>query len=349
MSSIEIWPCTYDVYVEDILLGDVSIELRPVDGGLHVLFVVTDFSLYFELDKTDGIACVFGVKGTALADKITLVADILISLDAAKQPLVTMGEPTMDIENLTIDGDNLGGSLLGTLVTLFEGLISGLLQGIVEDLLKDQLVDLLQQGLSALIFDMPLEFDLPLGEGIPIALQLITAYDTLAFAPDGGTISLASTIRAEKKIDLEGLGAIERAGCLGQESGLGYQPVKDMPIEAALFDDMLNQAFYSTWLNGLLHLDMTEKDFVTMDLDLSQYGIANMALDTAALLPPIIESCATDGKRMVQMGDFMLHTTFEMTGKPVDLMLYMYIEIEIGIGMLEVDGVKKIAITIPPF
>lgn len=348
-TSFDFWPCTYDVYIEDIAFGDVNLQLRPVDGGLHLLLEISDFEIYFELDQTSGVLCILGVKGTALADKITLVADLYISLDGAKNPFVEMGQPTVDIENLTIDGDNFGGEVLGALLGLFQNLISGILQGVVEGILQDQVVSLLQDGLSALAMDMPIEFDLPLGAGIPVALQLVTAYDTMAFAPDGGTIALASTIRAEKKIDREGLGAIKRAGCLGQESGLGYQPMKDMPIEAAIFDDMLNQAFYSLWSNGLLHLNMSEQDFADMNLDLSQYGIANMALNTEALLPPVIESCDTEGKRLAQVGDLKLHTTFEMTGKPVDLTLYMYVQVEVGIGMLEVDGVKKIAINIPPF
>lgn len=348
-----LWPCdSYGIYVSNIVYDDVSILLNPVDGGLHLNLVITTFSADFELQGNGGL-CI-PMAGKIKADSITLLSTILISLDSNKMPVVEMTQPTVDIQNLKLEGSDIVGQLVGILTDLLKNLLTGILQGVVEDLLKDQVTGLLQDGLSALVMDLPIGFDLPVGAGIPLELRLLTAYDSLQFSPDGGLLGVAGTIRSEKKIARTVLGAIKRDGCLGAEPGGAYSPVKDAPVEVAIFDDLLNQAVYSLWSNGALTLNIAEADFAAMDLDLSQYGIKNMAVATDAYLPPILEGCATvEGaqKRLVQLGEVFVHATFEMTGKPVDISMYLYAQtsLDFAITTDEETGGQKLGILIAPF
>jgi len=355
-AEFALWPCdAYGLNISNITYDNVDLMLNPVDGGLHLNLVITTFAADFELTGNGGVCLLAGTAGTFKADKVTLLSTILISLDASKMPVVEMAQPTVDIQNLTIEGSSIGGQLLAALINPIKNLLTGILSGVVENLLKDQVTGLLQDALSALVMDMPIAFDLPVGAGIPLELRLLTAYDALQFSPDGGLLSVAGTIRSEKKIDRTVLGAIRRDGCLGQEPGGAYTPVKDAPVEAAIYDDLLNQAVYSLWANSALTLTISEADFAAMDLDLSQYGIKNMAVATNALIPPVIEGCAAgdDGKqkRLVQLGDLFVHATFEMTGKPVDITMYLYAQTSLSFDTKtdEETGGKKLAILIGAF
>jgi len=355
-AEFALWPCdAYGLNISNITYDDVSIMINPVDGGLHLNLAITTFAADFELTGNGGVCLLAGTAGTFKADKITLLTTILISLDANKMPLVEMAQPTVDITNLTVEGSSIGGQLLAALINPLKTLLTGIVQGVVEDMLQSQITGLLQDGLSMLVMDQPIAVDLPIGEGIPLELRLLTAYDALQFSADGGLLSVAGTIRSEKKIARTVLGAIRREGCLGTEPGGAYAPDMDAPVEAAIFDDLLNQAAYSAWANGVLTLTISEADFAAMNLDLSQYGIKNMAVATDAYIPPVIDGCQVgdDGKprRLVQLGDVFVHATFEMTNKPVDISMYLYAQTSLGFETKidEETGGQKLGILIAPF
>jgi hypothetical protein len=340
--------CAYDVVVENITWGEPELMIKPIDGGLHMYIIIPDFAADFSLHQSGGGICLLdGLAGTVLADSVTLVTTLDIKLDPNKLPVVQMLNTSVDIQNLMIDGDGFGGDVLAILLGVFNDLFTGIIEGVFSNLIEEQVAGLLQDGLRMLVLDETFTFDLPLGEGIPVELQVLTSYDDLSFTPQGGLLGVAGTIRAGQGTERAPLGAIQRDGCLGAEPAVGYQPDKDQPIEAAVYDDLLNEALFAIFWQGVLDLVITAEDLAAMNVDISQYGIADLSVDTQALMAPIIEGCA--GARQVQLGDFFIHASFDFQGKPVDLDLYLFVQTAIDIELQEVDGIQKVGITIHPF
>jgi hypothetical protein len=345
--AVDIWPCKYDISLTNIHYETPVIKLNPVDGGLHLYLEIPAFQADFALTAVDGAICLLdGTSGIILADKIILMGTLAISLDANRQPVVELQGTTVDIQNLQLQGTSIVGSLMGILISALNNLLTGIMEGVVEGMINDQVTSLLQDAFNMLQMDMPINFDIPLGAGIPVSLQLVTRYEALSFATDGGLLGLTGTIRSEKKWDREPLGSIARDGCLGVEPVVGYSPAKDSPVEAAAYDDLLNQALFAIVWGGTTDLHITAEDLGDVELPA---GIKDLNVDTHPLLAPVIDGCGADGKRRLQVGDFWVNARFTLQDKPVDIELYLFAETSMAISTAEVEGVKKVAIAIEPF
>jgi hypothetical protein len=353
-ADFQLWPCDgdkqYNLVISNVKTDPPSVVLAPVVGGLALDLAIQNFSADFDLQGSGNfLECPLGgTKGTIMAQTITSHLEIQIFIGADGQPAVTVADPTTEIAGLSIQGQSIGGVLLQLLMGLVQDLVANAIETVVKGMIQDQLTQALQDGLAFLANPIEIPFDLPIGAGIPVLIVLYPSMQQLQFAPEGAYIELAATIRSEKKIDLVPRGAIRRDGCLGTESTGTYAPVKDAPVEAALYDDVLNQALFSVWYNGALSIDLTAEDMAAMNVDLSGYGITNFSASIRAKLPPILEGCGTGPSRLLQAGDLYLHAIFDMLGKPVDAEVYLYAEAEAVIQPGEKDGKKAISIVVSP-
>jgi len=349
-AEFEMWPCPekYQLWVSNVTSDDPSIILAPVMAGLALDVSIPNFSADFEITGPGDWQCLLiaGTKGKIVVTTVKAHVDISIFLGQDGKPVVSVGEPTTELEGLSIQGESIQGALLSLLVGLVQDLLASQIENMIKGMIQDQLSGALQQALQFLSEPLDIGFDLPIGAGIPVLIVLYPSMKVLEFTPDGGYIELDATIRSEKKIALEPRGAIRRDGCLWTESTGIYAPAKDAPIEAALYDDILNQALYSVWTNGALSFDLTPEDMAAMDLDLSKYGITNFSAQIRALLPPVLEGCGTGETRLLQAGDLYVHAIFDMLGKPVDLEVYLYVEAQAAISIVEEEGVKKIGVVV---
>jgi hypothetical protein len=177
---------------------------------------------------------------------------------------------------------------------------------------------------------LALDQDLPLspfiGTGDTVNLKIHSALGLLWFkkpasgAP-GIVIGLDASVTAPKNVEHDVLGAIGRAGCLKAGQTENFVPGLEFPLVIGLNDDFINQLLHSVWNGGLLKLTIGSDALGSVDL--STYGIKDLAVDTDFWLPPILNTCVDkDGKLKLQIGDMGLHATLMMGDTPVDLNMF---------------------------
>lgn len=338
--------CEWDVYVTNIQYEPPTIMAQTVDGGLGLVLQVKNFSADVELDKTKGLLCP-SVSGKATAQSIDVKATILIYIDGATGKLhVAMGETTVDFVELDIALNGLA-SLLNFIVDLFKGTLTDMLVEQVNTALGDVIVDLdatIQDFLGKPIV-LPID---PLIPGMNQVTLNINVFPSLSqFNPMGGLIEAGLSITADKLIDRNPLGSIGRGSCLSPTPE-NFQLDLNNPekIMLALFDDILSEALFSFWWNRGTHLQITSETLAEMGTDLSEYAITDLIVNSYPMLPPIVTGCLPGELATVQLGDFYVEAEFTMLGKPVDLHMYLYLQLDIEPGIITDEEGKKISLNL---
>lgn len=117
------------------------------------------------------------------------------------------------------------------------------------------------------------------------------------------------------------LGSLGRGqGCPPDTPGW---PVNADPASLALHDDALNQAIHALWWAGGLHQSLTQARLVELGgTDPATRGFADLVLETAPLLPPVINECTRDRRLAVQIADLKARATGSLAGRPFEATLY---------------------------
>ncbi len=287
---------------------------------------------------------------TALhADKIVITSDV----DIEKVPVQPMEmaiqnfdmtlenlelDPIQDMEisfgtvNLPLIGNQSFTFSLGELVPINE-IMDAILDPLTQQLLPvliDAIEPLLESFAGEVLagifdqFEVNTPIDIPdflgIKGGDTATLDFYTKLSSLIFTEDGGQMGLGVGVYAEKGIDRDPLGSIQRDGCLvGLSEDFSYD--WEASLGFALKTDTVNGFLYAIWWSGYINgnFDMTSL-LGGGDLPIP---LENINLDVELLLPPVLNDCSTkDGILEVETGDVLVHMTADMLGAPVDATFY---------------------------
>ncbi len=211
---------------------------------------------------------------------------------------------------------------------------------------------------SALALNQELEIPPLIGEGDPVKVKIKSEVGLLKFYPtkvqNGGMLfGMDASVTSETKVDFKTLGSIARAGCLKPGKVEVFNPGQKFPLEIGLADDFVNELLWAIWNGGLLKLAIGEEQLGTVDL--SSFGVKDLKVNTDFMLPPVFTSCVAGDTVKLQIGDLHLHAVLSLSGKPVDVWLFVTMqatvevkavknpktgESEIGFALKEIDFVE---------
>ena len=351
-----------DATIQSLKLGDPSqnggypdVAITVIKGGLHFKAKIYKLDMTIRLNVNT-----FGINGwqdfIVTADWMTIETDLFISLDP------TTGKPKSEAKNTKLKIQDLKTKLganslpppLGSLVSggvnlligLVESFIGGALTGVIEQVMQDQiqkaLGDTLGNALAALAINQELPLKPFIGTGPEVKLKLNSKLGLLDFqaagVQQGGIlIGLDGAVTSEKKVDHPGLGSIGRAACLVPNAKDKFTPSLKHALEIGLADDFANELLFSIWHGGLMNLTIGAESLGSVDLSL--YGVSDLAVTTDFLLPPILNTCIDKaGLLKLQIGDLLIHAKLNFGGTPVDV--YIYATIQATAELKAIDNAK---------
>jgi hypothetical protein len=342
LSVICLWG-KYDISLHNISWSKPVVKLWPVLGGLQLDLTIPNFHGEFSLD-TDAFGCA-DFWGIVEADAVKVQAKVLIVADGNGGLAISVPETGVEFENLTIGLGGIPGTLLNWLIDLFSGTVADLLEDQFKSMLDKVITDLTDNltGLFAKPIEIPLDPFIPGNQ--PILLKVLVRMTQSNFDEQGGELKADLAIVSEKKIPLEPPGAIGRASCLSpQPENFQLDKTTPSPLELAAHIDVVNEALFSLWYNGGLNLTITSAALAEMGTDVSKYGVKDLDMVTAPLLPPVITTCNADNVLTAQIGDFLLDGKMVILGKDTQLKMYLFLEMSAVIQIQEGENGKEIVL-----
>mgnify|MGYP002640267877 CR=1 FL=1 len=335
----------YDFYIENITYGQPDVKLEPVAGGVKLHITIPNFSGDFAI-VTDAFGCA-DFSGSITANALLAQAMIEISASQTGDLIVNVSQTDVLFDNLQIKLGGIPGTLLNWLIDLFQGTVANLLQDEFKKQVEGMvggLTETLAETLGAPI-EIPLDGFVPGND--PVLLRLAMRFDKAYFTTAGADLDVRLSITADNAIGIETPGSLGRGQCLGtDDTDFAFDLAAPAPLELAGHIDLVNQALYSLWANGGLHLHVTSEALAEMGTDVGKYGVADLILDTGPLLPPAITSCNADNKLTAQIGDFYVEAKLSMLGVPADLDMYLFLALEADLAVVEGDAGPEIALAI---
>ena len=306
--------CSWTLTINDIDYDVYAVDLEPVYGGLLLTGTLTNLVIDF-----NAVAPAFlcpDAGGTATSPVVSISAFVSVELAdngkvsatvAEGDVQVTVGDPIFDIT----EGFGAG---FDWLVNWFGGSLAGYIEGAVEDAIVTQLAPLLESMLDGLSTYIK-SFDIPPFLGGTVATPVTVAVQPtfLWLSPDGVEVGLGISATTPKGPSwIEALGSIARNGCFDADEQPLDMPT-DAPIGMAVHDDLINQALFAAWWGGILNVKVDAALLAALEVDLPVDGL-EVTVDPH--LPPILTSCASNGKPQLQIGDIRVLATFDFNGAP---------------------------------
>ncbi len=286
--------CSYSIMNMQFADSDVSLTL--INGGIHM--VITLYDLSIDLENSGQWWCV--PNETITLASVSIASDILISMSG--------GEVQADAENTEVTIEDL--SFSGPLLNLISGLITPFLETTFEFLISEQISSMIGELFGALAFDQIFELPALTEGGTPNELQLKTEIAAIQFEPEFLRLAMDSLAYAVTSLrPHEVLGSISYEGC--GPSGQPSTPPQN-PLKIAMHDDMLNELVFGAWDGGTLNMTIDGESLG--DVDVSQYGITELAVTTDFLMPIVFNSC-TDKGDVIQIGDLYLDASMKLVGQ----------------------------------
>lgn len=332
---------------ENIKFGDQNfnkgypeIAITVIDGGLHMVGKIHNFSMDVALSgKLLGVAIPKQVA-TITAKTIEISFDMMLTVDEATGKITSAAKDVdVNFVNMSIKLQGVLGFLSNWLLTAIQPILTPLLEATIKDQLGKVLADQLGAALSALALNQEMEIPPLIGKGDPVKVKITSGVGQLKFWPtkvqNGGILfGMDASVTSEKKVDHKVLGSLARAGCLVPGVVEVFNPGQKFPLEIGLADDFVNQLLFAIWNGGLLKLKLGEDMFGSVDL--TQFGVKDLSIETDFMLPPVFTSCVGDGTVKLQLGDLHMHAMLSMNGKPIDIWLYVTLQ-----ATVEIKGVNN--------
>ncbi len=335
--------CEYDISIEDITYDEPVVVLYPAVGGIKVVLDLPNFHGNFDM-VADSFLCLDYI-GTIDASSIHFEALIVLAVTPEGMLDVIVDDPSTEFNDLDFDLTGLPGFLLNWIIDWASGAFTTVIETLVMTQVQD-LVSGVMDGLNETLAE-PIVFPIDgFFEGMDqIVLNILLRFDHSTFNQQGGELGLDLAIYSEKKIDRDPLGVLTRADCnLSEPETFDFDG--DAQVELGAHLDLINEALFALWWNGMLHLNLTAEAMAELGVDVSEYGIIGMQLDTQALLPPVITSCNPEGQLMAQVGDLYVEADFELMGIPVDIHMYLYLTLGADFAVIDGEEGKEIGIEV---
>jgi len=344
------------IWVNKVSYGKPKVSMAPVQGGLHIAVHMVDFKAHIKVKYKKKIAFVtvsITVEGEISSSSIDFESTTLLSVKDGKVD-VAGADGSVKLGTLNISLDGIAG-----LFDFVFNILSNLFKGQIESQLNAQIKGQIPKLVGGLFkqFELNQSFDLPsLVPGQkPTTLSLKSAMQTLDFTPKGGRIVMDAAFVASKGVAHNPAGSIGRDGCVGGPQDV-FQIDENQSLMIALHDDVLNEALFSAWWSGTLNLTLTAEALKGLagagdGLDLTKYGVENLAIKLDPFLPPILESCNTPDPNALrlQIGDMYIEAQMDLFTVPTTIGMFMSFEAtakletvlkgtgsEIGVSILEV-------------
>ena len=113
-------------------------------------------------------------------------------------------------------------------------------------------------------------------------------------------------------------------------------------FEGYFMEDLANQVLFTLWRGGYTQMTI---DGALFGDALASFGISDLVLYVAPLLPPVVTTCTEGGEAELQLGDAYLEAAFMMNGEPGSFAVYASARLGVEFGVVEVaSGPNQLAI-----
>jgi hypothetical protein len=148
-------------------------------------------------------------------------------------------------------------------------------------------------------------------------------------AESGLDLGLATQVTAAKKVQWATPGSMMRGGCFGTDLGMPQWDTSKK-LTMALSLDVLNQVLHAVWQGGALEMQLGAAAFG--DVDLSQYGVSDLAVDLSARMPPLLSDCR-DGVLRIQLGELHVDADLKLNGLPLKVDMIVAFETDVDVSV----------------
>lgn len=322
----------YDIFITDLTLGEHTISLAAVDGGLQLTATIDDILGDLVYDCTNTACNLAGGDSTGGFSVVTL--DVVAQLQIAAGPdhqlvadLVDV-DVVLDPDDVEVWSDNAWTDFLLSVVEVFvhDQLVAEF-ESSLETTIQEDFGPILTEGLSQLA--LGLSFDFPnLGNARePIVVDLVADFADTDFhdgaAPpspspaQGGAVILRgggypSAVVSRYVND----GVPRRSGCGTGDDAIAIAAAA--PFEIALADDLLNQLLHAGWRGGLLEFPLTSEQLGGGDGGL----VEDFEVQVSGMLAPTASDCGEDGKLRAVIGDIRIDAELTVLDQPVTFVAY---------------------------
>ncbi len=323
------------LYITDVTFDPPQVTLQSVDGGIHLLMTIPNFEADIELEVCIDLPIVgetcTSSYGIIFVEKLKLDAFLFVGIGADGLVDASLGPISVDLEGLDVDIQGIVGSLFDPLVTTLVTTLKDTLLAQFTQQFGEQLPAMIEDALNQLAQGQELELPPLVGSGEPTKLLLSLSFEQLQFSFDGLVLGLKAALTAFGKVAHTPAGVLLRDGCMGSEV-LPFVLPQTNEMNAAIAADFVNEALFSVWWSGAITLDLTAEDLG--DIDVSQYGIENLSVKTDLYYAPILKTCGTDGKLLLQLGDAFVHAKFFMMNMNWDIQIFLFIEADAALKLV---------------
>ena len=327
----------YAVSVTNVSYGTPWVTLELAKGGLWMYLYLPDFAADVSF-VSQHMYCP-NISGTVSATSIDLDTTLLVSLDAGGNPFVKLSGTEVLIEGLDVNLNGVLGFFLNWVIDFFNTSLTSMIEDQFVTTVAPKVQDALAKALKGLALQKAFTVPALLAGGSPVQLTLASKLSSIDFQEDAATIGMSATVVAPKVTTHAVLGSIDRSGCA--DAGTLAFPAKGA-IEAALYDDLVNQAAFGLFWGGGLKFPVDPAQF---GADLTKYGVSDLALEIDCLLPPIVTSCAT-GTWRVEVGDVGVDAAFSFAGTPVHLLAYASVSAVAHLGVTQTGQGATVGVTV---
>ncbi|GDX83419.1 hypothetical protein LBMAG42_52300 [Deltaproteobacteria bacterium] len=314
-----------DLYIWNPSIGATNLEIDPTAGGyLDTTFQVLNPSLDWEADGTV-IGIGLSADGSIYADDITANMD-LYPYVASGTLGMSVGAVDVTSTNFTFDWDSWLYDVMG-----FFGLdLSSLVEGFMVDALESAITDEIPAAVADAVGSLEISTSFAVGTA-----NVVLAAEPYSVSVDdvGMSLGLGTEVYPETWMHEDtGLGSL-----YGNYTIPSYTSASP-GFQVSIGEDFLNQALYAFWGAGVLDQDMGGAD---LGLDLGTFGsilgIADLHIQTKALLPPVVVPGTGTSMLDLQMGDLELSL---YDGEAIDenLRLRVYVTLEAGLDLAVSNG-----------
>ncbi|MCB9730350.1 MAG: hypothetical protein H6744_03460 [Deltaproteobacteria bacterium] len=315
----------------DSLLLAPKIDIQKTPGGQLVVEVV-------QFDT--------GLTGL----EIDPIQDVVLSFDLVLPQFLQdlgLGPYTFSFAlSQLIDLTQLTDAILDPITSQFLPFVIDLVEPFIQGFVDDILVTLLEALKLETSIDLP---ELLGPKPQPIALDLYTDLTSVQFTDDGGQIGLGLGLYADKGVEREPLGAIQRDGCLTgtvADFAYGWQNT----LGGAIKTDAINSALFAVWwsgfLNGPLDLGGLLGGGGGGGIGGLPINLEDFMLDMDFLLTPILSDCTAEGGSItVQVGDLHAFIAGDLLGAPLDAEVY----IDLALPLEFSGGADGLSVTVGQF
>ena len=336
----------YKVYIQNVKFGKPTVHINLFDGGMAFAVVIPNLSLDVKLKgKCKFLFIDFcpDFSGDVTVDLIDVKAEIKLWTGSDKKIHAKMENVQVDMHDIDVDIDGILGWLFGWLIDVMVDQFADTIVKAFEQQIGDMVNETVEELFSKFELHETIEIPPLLGNN-PTSVSILTRPQNVVVKPDGVRLAMEGSLYSPKGVSHDVLGSISRANCLSMTP-----PTFDLPyqseIEFGIFDDLLNEGLYSIWWSGTLNAKITSEDLA--DVDLSEYGVSDLAVDLDFYLPPILTDCTEDEELQVQVGDLYVDADLLFNGIPLSMGAFVQLAASVKLEAVPNDqGGNDVAITI---